>query len=125
HNTDSGLTNKIIPPESAAIVFDVGEPSATEPLTLKCSIHGWMRAYVWVLDNPYATVSRSDTNLKEKRVKPDDPTFGTYEIKNIPAGVKLRLLAWHEKAGFLNGANGEDIELKTGDNTKDFEIEIK
>jgi hypothetical protein len=125
HNTKYPGGNKTIPPNTPAVPVVLEEPNYREPLTFECSIHTWMRAYFWVLDHPYAAVSRSDTNQKENKVNPEDPSFGTYEIKNIPAGVKLRLFAWHEKAGFLNGANGEDIELKEGDNTKDFEIEIK
>jgi hypothetical protein len=101
-------------------------PDYALPLTLKCNIHGWMDAYVWIFDHPYAAVSKSDTAPKELRVKADDGSFGTYEIKGAPTGVKLRVVAWHEKSGFLNGGpNGEEIELKDGETTKDFEVEVK
>jgi hypothetical protein len=99
-------------------------PDYQEPLTISCTIHGWMKGYVWLFDHPYATVSRSDTAPKGLEAKPADATFGTYEIKGVPAGVKLRVVAWHEKAGFLNGSKGEEIELKEGDNTKDFSVAV-
>ena len=46
-----------------------------------CNIHPWMDAYVWVFNHPYAAVTKAD---------------GTYEIKNVPAGSKVRITAWHE-----------------------------
>jgi hypothetical protein len=106
-------------------VVDNFEPNYRGPAELNCNIHGWMSAYVWVLDHPYAAVSLSDTSPHE--VKKSDPAFGTYEIKNVPAGAKVRLVVWHEKAGYLNagGNDGEEIELKDGQNTKDFEMTIK
>jgi Carboxypeptidase regulatory-like domain len=49
----------------------------------KCDVHGWMNAYVGVLDHPYfATTDKS----------------GTFEIKNLPAGT-YTIEAWHEKLG--------------------------
>ncbi len=130
HNTnwsggpDEPKGNQLIAPGGSVKIADL-MPDAKAPLTIKCNIHGWMDGYVWIFDHPYATVSRSDTAPKGLDVKHDDPTFGTYEIKGAPAGAKLRLVAWHEKAGFLTGRDGEEIELKEGDNTKDFELEVK
>jgi hypothetical protein len=94
-------------------------------LNVKCNIHPWMQGYLWAFDHPYAAVSRSDNGSKDLRVDKKDPAFGTYELKNAPAGVKLKVIAWHEKAGYLTAATGDEIELKDGDNTKDFEIEFK
>jgi hypothetical protein len=97
------------------------------PIIFQCNIHPWMEARVAAFDHPYAALSRSDTGPKPLRVKAADPTFGTYEIANVPAGVKLRLFAWHEGPGFLHtgGFAGEEVELKPGENTRDFELEIK
>jgi hypothetical protein len=97
------------------------------PVLFKCTIHMWMDARVGVFNHPYATLSRSDTAPRELRVKKDDATFGTYEIANIPAGVKLRLFAWHEEPGFLSsdGFAGEEIEFKPGLNERDFALEVK
>jgi hypothetical protein len=88
----------------------------------QCDIHPWMDAYVWVFSHPYAAVTKSD---------PKDPSsIGTYEIKNVPAGSKVRITAWHEQGpyqGFLTSAKikGDEIELKDGETTKDFELEAK
>ena len=49
----------------------------------KCDVHGWMNAYVGVLDHPYFSVS--DAN-------------GGFDIKNLPPGT-YTIEAWHEKLG--------------------------
>jgi len=49
----------------------------------KCDVHGWMNAYVGVLDHPFFAVSKED---------------GSFEIKGLPAGT-YTIEAWHEKLG--------------------------
>jgi plastocyanin len=49
----------------------------------KCDVHGWMNAYVGVLDHPYFAVSKDD---------------GSFEIKGLPPGT-YTIEAWHEKLG--------------------------
>jgi hypothetical protein len=91
------------------------------PVYIRCDIHPWMDAWMWVFDHPYAAIS-----LAEPKVKKDDKAFGTYEIKGLPAG-KVLLFAWHEKVGYLTkGAKkGEPIELKDRETTvHDFELEV-
>jgi len=51
----------------------------------KCDVHGWMNAYVGVLDHPYFAVS--DAN-------------GSFDIKNLPPGT-YTIEAWHEKLGTM------------------------
>jgi hypothetical protein len=79
------------------------------PIEFRCTIHPWMNAWLWPLDHPYAAVTGPD---------------GSYEIKNAPAGVKLRVLAWHEEVGFLSPTRfeGDELELQAGANTKDYEL---
>jgi hypothetical protein len=49
----------------------------------KCDVHGWMNAYVGVLDHPYfATTDKS----------------GKFELKDVPPGT-YTIEAWHEKLG--------------------------
>jgi hypothetical protein len=98
---------------------------AAGPLFLKCNIHGWMDAYLWVFDHPYATVSLSDTN-GDSSVAAKSDKFGTYELKGLPVG-KVKIAAWHE-GHFLNknGGNGDPIEIKAdGPTEKNFELEAK
>ncbi len=55
------------------------------PVGVSCSIHGWMKAWILVKDNPYFAVT--DEN-------------GNFTIKNIPAGdwtFQFR----HERAGYI------------------------
>jgi hypothetical protein len=97
---------------------------ATGPISLKCNVHGWMDAYLWVFDHPYATISLSDTLDGDNKVKADDAKFGTYELKGLPV-AKVKIAAWHEKAGFLNksGGKGDPIEIKAdGPTVLDFEL---
>jgi hypothetical protein len=50
---------------------------------LKCDVHTWMRAYVWVLPHPYFAVSKPD---------------GSFTLPKLPPG-QYTIAAWHERAG--------------------------
>jgi plastocyanin len=52
-------------------------------IPVKCNIHGWMHAYIGVLDHPYFSVSKND---------------GTFTIGNLPPGT-YTLAVWQEKLG--------------------------
>ncbi len=114
HNTnwagqpDNPGNNVIIAPKETKPIDDL-VPSKT-PIEFKCNIHAYMKGWARDFDHPYAAVTNSD---------------GTYEIKNVPAGVELNVVVWHEEADFVNGKKGEPITLKAGDNTKDFVVEPK
>jgi hypothetical protein len=49
----------------------------------KCDVHGWMNAYVGVMDNPYFAVTDKD---------------GKFSLKGLPPGT-YTVEAWHEKFG--------------------------
>ena len=51
----------------------------------KCDVHGWMNAYVGVLDHPYFAISDKDGKFDMPMLPP-----GTYTIE-----------AWHEKLGTM------------------------
>ena len=51
----------------------------------KCDVHGWMNAYVGVLDHPYFATSDKD---------------GKFELKSLPPGT-YTIEAWHEKLGAM------------------------
>jgi len=49
----------------------------------KCDVHGWMNAYVGVMENPYFAVTDAD---------------GKFDLKTLPPGT-YTIEAWHEKLG--------------------------
>ena len=51
----------------------------------KCDVHGWMNAFVGVLDHPFFAVSGAD---------------GSFSLKGVPPGT-YTLEAWHEKLGTM------------------------
>ena len=51
----------------------------------KCDVHGWMNAYVGVLDHPYFQVTGKD---------------GKFDLKTVPPGT-YTIEAWHEKLGAM------------------------
>jgi hypothetical protein len=111
-NNDNKLPNNpVLKPDENVSVKNDDLAAVSQPIDVSCDIHKWMKGYIWVLGTPYYAV----TNAK-----------GEYEIKNVPAGP-VQLIAWHEKAGFLTSgeANGEPLDLKDGENSKNFEVKEK
>ena len=49
----------------------------------KCDVHGWMNAWIGVLDHPYYAVTSAD---------------GSFTLKGLPPGT-YTIEAWHEKLG--------------------------
>jgi hypothetical protein len=89
-------------------------PNLEDRLLLKCNIHGWMTAYVWAFDHPYAAVTKED---------------GSYEIKNVPAGSELYIVGWHEVADYLapkgkGTKQGEMIDALKDKDVKEINFEI-
>jgi hypothetical protein len=94
-------------------------------VTISCGVHPWMKGYIRVFDHPYAALTSVGGDIKKKEYEDmKDPKVGTYEIKGVPVGAKVRIVAWHEELGFLTPAAGEEITLQA-DNTKDFEAKMK
>jgi hypothetical protein len=105
--------NKTLEPKSE---MEVKLNPSREPVTIRCNIHTWMTGYAWVFDHPYAAVTKESD-------KDDDPAFGTYEIKNVPLGVKgMRVVVWHERTNFVPDQKGVEIDLSQPETTKDFEL---
>jgi hypothetical protein len=104
---DSG--DKLIS-SGASLTIDRIVPS-DKPISISCTIHAWMSAYAWALDHPYGAITKPD---------------GTYEIKDVPVGTPVQIVAWHEKANFLTGTvQGESLKLEPGTTTKDFTMQAK
>jgi len=76
-------------------------------LKFKCDVHDWMYAWVTVVDHPYFAVTDND---------------GKFIIKGVPPG-KYTVQAFHRKAA-PNGMEKE-VEVKDGDATLDFTMEVK
>ena len=93
-NSDQTLHNIHALPKVNA-EFNTGEPlpmkvehifTAKEVMVpFKCDVHGWMNAYVGVLDHPYYALTDKD---------------GKFELKSLPPGT-YTIEAWHEKLGTL------------------------
>ena len=92
-NNDPTLHNIHATP-SANAEFNMGQPiegmrferTFTAPeimVPFKCDVHGWMNAWVGVLDHPYFAVTGPD---------------GTFDVSGLPPGDYV-IEAWHEMLG--------------------------
>ncbi len=92
-NSDDTLHNVHAVPMINA-EFNMGQPLKDLKLThtftapevmvpFKCDVHGWMNAFVGVVDNPYYAVSANG---------------GTFALADLPPGT-YEIEAWHEKLG--------------------------
>lgn len=71
--------------------------ASPEPFDVSCSVHPWMAAKMLIRDTPYFAVTAPD---------------GTFEIKNVPAGVKLDFRVWQERLKFITTVklDGQDVK---------------
>lgn len=97
--------NKGQGPGAPDLTFSVAAPENF--LKFKCDVHGWMFAWVTVVDHPYYAVTAKD---------------GSFTIKDVPPG-KYKIVALHRK-GAPTGIEKE-IEVKADGATADFTIEVK
>lgn len=110
---ENGEINPLIPPGGQ---YKVEKPLVSErfPINVECSIHPWMKAYVWVFAHPYFAVTDEE---------------GNFEIKNVPVlAGKLRLVAWQDNgfSGGREGRMGESIAVKAGaTDLKDIKFRIE
>ena len=91
-NSDGLLHNINARPEDQR-GFNVSQPTdmttdrqfaqAEVMIPVQCDVHGWMEAYIGVLDHPYFAVTGED---------------GSFEISNLPPGDYV-VEAWHERYG--------------------------
>jgi len=95
--------NKLIPPNGKLEVN--GFAPYWIPTSYNCTIHTWMKGWIFTLPHPYFAVT--DEN-------------GNFEMQRVPAG-KFRLMAWHEAVGFVIAKGPKDrgklIEIKAGGET--------
>jgi plastocyanin len=92
-NSDPTLHNIHATPKDNS-EFNTGQPvqgmKTTHTFTkrevmvpFKCDVHGWMNAYVGVVDHPYFAITNDS---------------GKFELNKLPAGT-YTIEAWHEKLG--------------------------
>jgi hypothetical protein len=96
---NNGEINPLIPSKGQ---YKVEKPLSPErfPINVECSIHPWMKAFVWVFSHPYFAVTDDD---------------GNFEIKNVPVlNGKLRIVMWHESGVSGDWRLGEPITVKAG-----------
>jgi hypothetical protein len=95
--------NPLISQNSQSLYHFTKQQNSPVPVT--CSIHPWMKGYVFPRDNPYVAVTGDD---------------GSFEIKNLPAG-KHEFQVWQEAVGSLaaqpDWKKGKfKFDIKEGDN---------
>lgn len=91
HNTKWGgdaMKNKggnptLAPGESVTLPVN-----PVDKIQIQCNIHSWMGAHAFVFDHPFHAVTKLD---------------GSFEIKNVPTGVPLAVIAWHDGAQYFYG----------------------
>ena len=94
----------VAPGQNQEIHLAKPEPA---PIPVECNIHPWMRAYVVILDHPFAAVSDRD---------------GSLTIKGLPIDRPLIFRVFHESLLIRNVTiAGEDIEWKKNR----FEFKLK
>jgi plastocyanin len=87
HSYREGTTlfNVAVPPaQNFVISKKLGKSGG---IKLKCDVHNFMRAAIFVASNPYYAITAED---------------GTYEIPDVPPGA-YTINTWHEAAGPVSG----------------------
>jgi plastocyanin len=113
-NSDPTLHNIHAMPKSNA-EFNNGQPIQGMKMThtfdkqevmvpFKCDVHGWMNAYVGVVNHPYFAITDKD---------------GKFDLKDVPPGT-YTIEAWHEKLGTAT----QSVTLGQKD-TKDISFTFK
>lgn len=69
--------------------------SAEVMVPLRCDVHGWMNAYIGVLDHPYHSVSNGS---------------GAFDLSTLPPGDYV-IEAWHERYG----TQTQNVTVTTGE----------
>jgi hypothetical protein len=73
-------------------IIDAKAPLQSRPCRISCNIHAWERSYFLIHDSPYMTISKSD---------------GSFELRNLPVGMELVFVVWHEIRGPVQLSGGD------------------
>ncbi len=100
--------NQMLPP-NGSMVYPIKKQERL-PIEIKCDIHPWMNGFFFIIEHPFATITKPD---------------GSFEIKNVPAGDQ-NLILWQSSRGFVNtGRNkGMPIAVKAGETIDVGDIKI-
>lgn len=109
HNTNiAGLTSVVIGANGSILYkFNV---ETNYPLSVSCNIHSYMTSYILPRINGYFAVTDKD---------------GNFEIKNLPTGIELDFMVWHENSATLGGKLVLDVDDKKSINTLQWNTKTK
>jgi Carboxypeptidase regulatory-like domain len=79
--TNATLYNIALPYNGFSVTKPL--PTTAELIRVKCDVHEWMRAWIWVFDHPYYATTDAE---------------GHFSITDVPAGT-YTVVAWHEVMG--------------------------
>ena len=107
HNThsfygDKTAFNVALPFPGAQVKRKLDKPGIVR---VDCDVHGWMRGWVYVADNPYYTLTSED---------------GSFAIDDVPPGA-YTLIIWQEHGGEME----KEVMVKAGETFDVGTIEIK
>lgn len=96
-NPEQNRGFNISQPTTMTSTRDFSAPEIMIPV--RCDVHGWMEAYLGVVEHPYYAVSGDD---------------GSFRIENLPPGDYV-LEAWHERYGTqtMNVSVGPNATVET------------
>ena len=107
----NGSLNQMLPPNGKTN-FAV-KKEERRPTPMFCDIHPWMKGYFFIVDHPFAVVTKPD---------------GSFEIPNVPAGTQM-LVVWQgskDYKGYANdgGNKGMKITVKAGGTTDVGDLKV-
>jgi hypothetical protein len=91
NGSSATLINVPLPIQGQSQTKSLGKAGMVE---VKCNVHEWMKAWIYVSKHPYAVVTRAD---------------GTYEITAVPPG-EYDAMIWHEELGEFSAK----VKLESG-----------
>ena len=109
HNTNiTGYTNVGIPANDSILYKFNAETNY--PIPVSCNIHSYMKSFILPRVNGYVAVTDKD---------------GNFEIKNLPTGIELDFMVWHESSASLSGKLVLDVDDKKSINTLRWNTKTK
>lgn len=80
-STNATLYNIALPYKGFSVEKPL--PSTPELIRVKCDVHEWMRAWIWLFDHPYYATTDAE---------------GHFKLSDVPPG-SYTIVAWHEVMG--------------------------